>query len=76
MSGDLKVGIEVEKTEDGLFTREAVCKAVRTVIDSESELGHIVRKNHAQWREFLLSQGLENSYIDDLVQKLHNLLKS
>ncbi|XP_058767804.1 cyanidin 3-O-galactoside 2''-O-xylosyltransferase FGGT1-like [Vicia villosa] len=77
MSGDLKVGIEVGKNEeDGLFTREAVCKAVRTVTDSESELGHIVRKNHAQWREFLLSQGLENSYVDDLVQKLHSLLKS
>lgn len=77
MSGDLKVGVEVEKSkEDGLFTRNAVCKAVRAVMDNESELGHIVKSNHAKWREFLLSPGLENSYVDDLVQKLDSLLKS
>jgi len=77
ISGDLKVGVEVEKSEDdGLFTKEAVCKAVKTVMDSEGELGHMVRTNHAKWREFLLSQGLENSYVDDLVQKLDSLLKS
>ncbi|KAK2393638.1 cyanidin 3-O-galactoside 2''-O-xylosyltransferase FGGT1 [Trifolium repens] len=77
MSGDLKVGVEVEKSEeDGLFTREAVCNAVRLVMDTESELGQMVRTNHAKWREFLLSQGLENSYVDDLVQKLDRLLKS
>ncbi|GAU24304.1 hypothetical protein TSUD_48930 [Trifolium subterraneum] len=76
MSGDLKVGVEVSKNEDGLFTREAVCNAVRVVMDTESELGQTVRTNHAKWREFLLSQGLENSYVDDLVQKLDSLLKS
>jgi hypothetical protein len=77
MSGDLKVGVEVEKSEeDGLFTREAVCNTVRLVMDTESELGQTVRTNHAKWREFLLSQGLENSYVDDLVQKLDRLLKS
>ncbi|KAK7246428.1 hypothetical protein RIF29_41296 [Crotalaria pallida] len=77
MSGDLKIGVEVEKNEeDGLFTREAVCKAVRAVTENDSELGHVVRTNHAKWREFLLSKGLENSYVDDLVQKLHSLLKS
>jgi len=77
MSGDLKVGVEVEKSkEDGLFNRNAVCKAVRAVMDNESELGHIVKSNHAKWREFLLSPGLENSYVDDLVQKLDGLLNS
>ncbi|MCI86435.1 UDP-glycosyltransferase 79B3-like, partial [Trifolium medium] len=63
-------------SEDGLFTREAVCNTVRVVMDAESELGQTVRTNHAKWREFLLNQGLENSYVDDLVQKLDSLLKS
>lgn len=77
MSGDLKVGVEVEKSEeDGLFTREAVCKVVRSVMDNDSDVGQMVRTNHAKWREFLLSKGLENYYVDDLVQKLHSLLKS
>jgi len=76
-AGDLKVGVEVEKSEeDGLFTKEAVYKGVRTVTDNENKLGQMVRTNHAKWRKFLLSHGLENSYVDDLVQKLDSLLKS
>ncbi|KAM3703770.1 hypothetical protein ACB098_04G121500 [Castanea mollissima] len=76
MGGDLKVGVEVEKgEEDGLFTREGVCKAVKAVMDYDSEEGKEVRANHAKWREFLSNKGLENSYIDNFVQKLHSLLK-
>ena len=76
MGGDIKVGVEVEKgEEDGLFTREGVCKAVKAVMDEDSNVGKEVRANHAKWREFLLSNGLENSYIDSYVQKLHSLLK-
>ncbi|KAF5474471.1 hypothetical protein F2P56_006370 [Juglans regia] len=76
MSGDLKVGVEVEKgEEDGLFTREGVRQAVRAVMDDDSTVGKEVRANHAKWREFLLSEGLEKSYTDDFVQKLYSLLK-
>ena len=76
MGGDLKVGVEVEKgDEDGLFTSEGVCNAVKAVMDYDSEVGKEVRANHAKWREFLSSKGLENSYIDNFVQKLHYLLK-
>ncbi|MED6222580.1 hypothetical protein PIB30_065719 [Stylosanthes scabra] len=76
MSEELKVGVEVQKSEDGLFTRQAVCNAVRSVMETNSEVGQVVRKNHGKWREFLLSKGLENKYLDGLVQKLHSLLKS
>lgn len=75
MSGDLKVGVEVEKgDEDGLFSKEGVCKAVKAVTDEDSEIGKEVRTNHAKWREFFSSKGLENSYIDGFVHKLHELL--
>ncbi|CAJ1961810.1 unnamed protein product [Sphenostylis stenocarpa] len=76
MSGDLKVGVEVEKSEDGLFTREDVCKVVRTVMDNDSEVAQMVRTNHAKWRELLLCNGLESSYVDHLDHMLHGLLKS
>ncbi|KAG4981334.1 hypothetical protein JHK85_035292 [Glycine max] len=37
-SRKLKVGVEVEKgEEDGLFTKESVCKAVKTVMEDETE---------------------------------------
>ncbi|KAK0577831.1 hypothetical protein LWI29_000905 [Acer saccharum] len=76
MGGDLKVGVEVEKGEvDGLFTREGVCRAVMTVMDENSEVGKQVRENHGIQREFLLSKGLESSYIDGFVQNLHDLLR-
>ncbi|KAM5588095.1 cyanidin 3-O-galactoside 2''-O-xylosyltransferase FGGT1-like [Rosa sericea] len=75
MSGDLKVGVEVEKgDEDGLFTKQGVCKAVRAVMDEDSQVGKEVSTNHAKWREFISSKGLESSYIDGFVQKLHDLL--
>ncbi|TXG47490.1 hypothetical protein EZV62_026784 [Acer yangbiense] len=76
MGGDLKVGVEVEKgEEDGLFTKEGVCRAVMDVMDENSEIGKQVRESHATHREFLLKQGFESSYIDGFVQKLHGLLR-
>ncbi|KAL5578452.1 hypothetical protein UlMin_020151 [Ulmus minor] len=75
MGGDLKVGVEVEKgDEDGLFTRGGVCKAVKAVMDEDSEIGKEVEKNHGKLREFLLRKGLEDSYMDGFVQKLHTLV--
>ncbi|XP_062119849.1 cyanidin 3-O-galactoside 2''-O-xylosyltransferase FGGT1-like [Humulus lupulus] len=75
MSGDLKVGVEVEKgNEDGLFTKEGVCKAVETVMELDGHVGKEVRANHKKWREFLLSEGLEDSYIDGFINKLHDLI--
>ncbi|XP_059645852.1 cyanidin 3-O-galactoside 2''-O-xylosyltransferase FGGT1-like [Cornus florida] len=72
MGGDLKVGVEVEKgEEDGNFTREGVCKAIRSVMEVDGEVGKEVMVNHAKWKEFLLSKGLESSYMDSFIQKLH-----
>ncbi|KAF8411003.1 hypothetical protein HHK36_003542 [Tetracentron sinense] len=40
MSSDLKVGVEVEKgEEDGLFTKESVCMAVKSAMEEDSEVG-------------------------------------
>ncbi|XP_059625619.1 cyanidin 3-O-galactoside 2''-O-xylosyltransferase FGGT1-like [Cornus florida] len=76
MGGDLKVGVEVEKgEEDGNFTREGVCKAIRLIMNVDGEVGKEVMANHAKWKDFLLSEGLESSYIDSFIQKLHGLLE-
>lgn len=46
MGGDLEVGLEVESDEeDRLFTSEGVCKAVRLVMEVDSEVGKKVRAN-------------------------------
>ncbi|KAL5716318.1 anthocyanidin 3-O-glucoside 2'''-O-xylosyltransferase [Ranunculus cassubicifolius] len=75
MGGDLKVGVEVEKrSEDGWYTKENVLKAVNLVMDEESEIGSEVRANHSKWRDFLLAEGLESSYIDGFISDLHGML--
>ncbi|KAL5831279.1 hypothetical protein ACOSQ4_016633 [Xanthoceras sorbifolium] len=65
MARDLKVGVEIERNEeDGLLTREGVCKTVMAVMDHHDEnikVGKQVKENHAKHRELLLSPGLEDS---------------
>jgi len=73
MSQDLKVGVEVEKREGGLITRETVQHAILTVMEEGSEMGREVRENHAKMREFLVKQGVEDSYISSFVQSLYDL---
>ncbi|GMJ14170.1 UDP-glycosyltransferase 79B6 [Hibiscus trionum] len=75
MAGDLRIGVEVEKCEeDGLFTKDDVYKAVKSVMDHDNELGKETRANHAKWKEFLLAPELEASYMDDFVMKLNALV--
>ncbi|XP_057450499.1 cyanidin 3-O-galactoside 2''-O-xylosyltransferase FGGT1-like [Lotus japonicus] len=75
LSAKLKVGVEVEKgEEDGLFTKESVCRAVKIVMDDESELGKEVRANHSKVRNFLIGDNLESSCIDSFCNKLQDLL--
>ena len=69
------VGVEIEKgEEDGLFTKESVCKAVKTVMEDETEVGREVRENHAKLRNFLLSDSLESTCVDGFCQQLQDLL--
>ncbi|GMN53914.1 hypothetical protein TIFTF001_023040 [Ficus carica] len=71
----LKAGIEVERgEEDGFFTRESVCKGIKTVMEEESEVGISIRANRTELRELLLSKDLESSYIDDFIEKLQALV--
>nr|AMQ26122.1 UDP-glycosyltransferase 9 [Pueraria montana var. lobata]WMX26787.1 UGT79B102 [Pueraria montana var. lobata] len=75
MGGKLRVGVEVEKgEEDGLFTKESVCKAVEIVMDDENELGREVRANHIKVRNLLLSSNFESSCVDAFCHGLQNLL--
>ncbi|KAH9626629.1 hypothetical protein KSS87_001089 [Heliosperma pusillum] len=75
MSLELRVGVEVEtRDDDGFFTREAVREAVEAVMEVDSEVGKEVRDNHTKWREFILKDGVEESYINGFIQKLYELL--
>lgn len=75
MSSCLKVGVEVERREeDGNFSKENVCKAVKTVMDEENETGKEIRANRAKLRELLLDKDLEESYISNFIHNLQALV--
>ncbi|XP_059662682.1 UDP-glycosyltransferase 79B6-like [Cornus florida] len=73
MAQELKVAVEVERDENGLFSREKLCKAIKCVMDKESEEGGMVKKNHQKWKETLTRQGFMSGYIDKFVQNLQQL---
>jgi UDP:flavonoid glycosyltransferase YjiC (YdhE family) len=74
MGNSLKVGVEVEKGEDGLYTKDSVYKAVSIVMDDENEISKNIKANHANIREMLLNKDLETSYIDDFCKKLQEIV--
>ena len=74
LAEELKVAVEVEKEENGLFSREKLCEAIKSVMDEESEIGSLVKKNHAKWKKTLVSPRFMNSYIDNFVGQLQGLL--
>ncbi|MCH93585.1 anthocyanidin 3-O-glucosyltransferase, partial [Trifolium medium] len=76
MGRNLKVGVEVKKgEEDGLFTKESICEAVKIVMDDENETGREVRTNHEKLRNLLLSHDLESSCVDGFCEKLQELVR-
>ena len=73
LAEELKVAVEVEKEENGWVSKESLCKAVKSVMDEKDEVGCLVKKNHAKWKETLMSQGFMSNYIDNFVRQLLDL---
>ncbi|RVW14054.1 UDP-glycosyltransferase 79B9 [Vitis vinifera] len=65
LAEELKVAVEVEREENGLFSKESLCDAIKTVMDENSEVGGLVKKNHAKWKEALTSQSFLSNYVDN-----------
>ncbi|KAJ8562700.1 hypothetical protein K7X08_031152 [Anisodus acutangulus] len=74
MEQELKVGPEVEKDENGWFSKENICKAMKCVMDKDSQVGCFVKENHRKWKEVLSTPGFISNYIDNFIQNLHGLL--
>ncbi|CAO2833881.1 unnamed protein product [Amaranthus hypochondriacus] len=77
MSLDLKLGLEIQKRDDdGFFTKDALCKAVMIVMDTQNIMAKQLKTNHTKWKEFLLKQGVEDAYITAFIHSLQRLLTS
>ncbi|KAK9085439.1 hypothetical protein Sjap_025850 [Stephania japonica] len=76
VGGEWKVGVEVERREeDGWFGSENLFRAVQVVMDGKSRVGKEIRENHKKWKEYLLRDGLEGSYIDGFIKDLQDMLE-
>jgi hypothetical protein len=66
---ELKVGIEIERGDDGSFSKEDICKAVKMVMAGED--GKSMRSKAVQARDILVANtGSQQSYIHDFIQQL------
>ncbi|KAM3342027.1 hypothetical protein P3S68_026993 [Capsicum galapagoense] len=74
MEHELKVGVEVEKEENDLFTKENLCKAVKCMMDKDSQIACSMKENHRKWKELLSSPEFMSNYIDNFIHNLHGIL--
>ncbi|KAF3780373.1 UDP-glycosyltransferase [Nymphaea thermarum] len=73
----LKAGVAVKRrSKDGWFTREAVCEALRMVMENDGEKTKKIRANNAKLREFLLNESVQQEYIRTVIGKLQELVLS
>ncbi|KAH7512608.1 hypothetical protein FEM48_Zijuj12G0108700 [Ziziphus jujuba var. spinosa] len=71
---ELKVALEVKREENGWFWKESLSGAIKSVMDKDSEVGIMVKKNHAKWKEVLTKPGFMSGYIDKFVDDLNKLV--
>ncbi|KAL5715905.1 anthocyanidin 3-O-glucoside 2'''-O-xylosyltransferase [Ranunculus cassubicifolius] len=75
MTRVLKVAVTVERREeDGWFTKESICRAVKLAMDERSEVGNQIKENHLKLKE-LLNDGFESSYMNNFLIKLQDFVK-
>jgi len=66
---ELKAGLEIEREDDGSFSRENICKAVKMVMAGEEGKG--MRSKAVEARDILVANaGRQQSYIHDFIQQL------
>ncbi|KAL8042476.1 hypothetical protein ABFX02_09G053600 [Erythranthe guttata] len=73
MAAELKVAVEVERGEMGWFSKEDLSNAVKSVMDVGSDVGEIVRENHAKWKETFVAPKFMDDYIDRFIKQLYHL---
>ncbi|CAN7122333.1 unnamed protein product [Brassica rapa subsp. narinosa] len=74
MTEELEVSVEVPREETGWFSKESLSAAIISVMDEDSELGNLVRRNHSKLKEVLVSPGLLTGYTDKFVEALQDLV--
>ncbi|KAJ0234540.1 UDP-glycosyltransferase 79B5 [Hirschfeldia incana] len=70
LSEELEVSVKVQREDSGWFSKESLRDAVKSVMDKDSEIGNIVKRNRMKLKETLTSPGLLSGYADKFVDAL------
>ncbi|XP_047339400.1 anthocyanidin 3-O-glucoside 2'''-O-xylosyltransferase-like [Impatiens glandulifera] len=73
LADELKLAVEVEREPNGWFSGENLCKAIKSVMGKDSQIGELLKENHLKMKETLIAQGFMSGYMDRFIQKLHRL---
>lgn len=66
---ELKAGIEIERGDDGSFSKESICRAVKMIMEGEE--GKNMRSKAVEAQDIVVgSTGRQQSYIYDFIQQL------
>ncbi|KAL2472691.1 UDP-glycosyltransferase 79B6 [Forsythia ovata] len=76
LAEELKTAVEVERDENGWFTKEDLCKGIKSVMDKDSKIGCWVKENHAKWKETLTDPSLMKNYIENFLSNLDEIRKN
>ncbi|XVF70125.1 hypothetical protein PTKIN_Ptkin11bG0137300 [Pterospermum kingtungense] len=74
MADEMKLAVEVKREENGWFSKENLSKAIKSVMDKDSEVGKLMKENHKKWKD-TLNPGVMNDYIHKFVQSIHELVE-
>ncbi|XP_019085444.1 PREDICTED: UDP-glycosyltransferase 79B4 [Camelina sativa] len=73
LTEELEVSVKVERDETtGWFSKEGLRDAIKSVMDKNSEIGSLVKRNHEILKETLVNPGLLSGYADTFVEELEN----
>ncbi|KAH7512605.1 hypothetical protein FEM48_Zijuj12G0108400 [Ziziphus jujuba var. spinosa] len=71
---ELKVAVKVDKDENGWFSKENLSEVIKSVMDKDSEVGLMVKKNHENLRRVLEKPGFMSGYVDMFVRNLREIV--
>ncbi|KAL3831057.1 hypothetical protein ACJIZ3_019859 [Penstemon smallii] len=71
---ELEVAVEVERGEMGWVSKENLCKAIKFAMDEESEVGKVIKQNHANYKEILAGPKFMDNYVHNFIASLYGLL--
>lgn len=72
LTEELEVSVKVQREDSGWFSKENLSDTIKSVMDKESEIGNLVKRNHKKLKETLVIPGLLSGYADKFVEALEN----